>query len=112
MQASDDEIQRRRETALAAIRRAHGTRTDQSAATLFISHHIQELSEEYWLKHCGTETPEPQQVLDVIVFKLHWGDDEHALDYFDFTLPDSVTQYVISVGFNENGEVRGISMES
>lgn len=40
-----------------------------------------------------------------------WGGD-NDLDTFDFTLPDDVTQYVISVSFDETGAVEGISMES
>ncbi|MUI16138.1 DUF2004 domain-containing protein [Massilia dura] len=34
------------------------------------------------------------------------------MDVFDFSLPDDVTDYVISVRFDDSGEVENISMES
>jgi hypothetical protein len=34
------------------------------------------------------------------------------METFDFTLPDGVTNYIISVKFDEAGEVSEISMES
>jgi len=47
------------------------------------------------------------------VLRSHWGDDDdNGLEVFDFTLPDDVTDYVISVRFDANGEVEEISMES
>jgi hypothetical protein len=50
------------------------------------------------------------------VLRSHWGDDddgdEEGIDTFDFTLPDEVTDYVISVRFDEDGEVESVSMES
>ena len=118
MTVSPDEIERRHKAAIDAIRRAHGTLADAHGATLFVSHHLNELGDEYWLKHCGVSQPTATQVLDVLVFKKHWGCDENdeidddGIDTFDFTLPDDVTQYVICVSFNENGDVDGVSMES
>ncbi len=43
-----------------------------------------------------------------------WGedDDDDGIDTFDFTLPGDVTQYVISVSFDEDGDVEDIVMES
>ena len=53
------------------------------------------------------------QVLDILVLQSHWGeDDDDGIDTFDFTLPDEVTNYVLSVEFDENGNVSGLSMES
>jgi hypothetical protein len=37
---------------------------------------------------------------------------EGEIEYFDFTLPDEVTDYVISVHFDDAGTIEGISMES
>ena len=34
------------------------------------------------------------------------------MDTFDFTLPDEVTNYVICVRYDDDGEVEDISMES
>ena len=34
------------------------------------------------------------------------------METFDFTLPDDVTNYVVSVHFDETGEIDDIDMES
>ena len=118
MTANADEIGRRRNVAMDAIRRVHGTRSDEHGATLFVSHHLNELGDEYWLKHCGVSRPTATQILDVLVFKKHWGCDDNdeiddqSIDTFDFTLPDDVTNYVICVEFDDNGDVDDVSMES
>lgn len=107
------EIERRRNAALTAIKQAFGTASDQYGATLFVAHHLEELEQDYWQEHCGTACPEPKQVLDLLTLHSHWGDDEDdGIDNFDFSLPGDVTNYVISVSFDENGDVAGISMES
>ena len=118
MNAPNDEIERRRESAIAAIRREFDARAEDSGVMLFLSHHIEEIGEDYWLKHCGVAKPESSQVLEILEFKSHWGeegdeeDDEDGIDTFDFTLPGDVTDYVISVEFDEDGSVADISMES
>lgn len=113
MTATPDEIQRRRDAAIDAIRRVHGTAADEDGVTLFVSHHLDELGEEFWLKHCGVARPEPAQVLDILVLQSHWSEeDDEGIDTFDFTLPDDVTNYVISVEFDDSGNVCGVLMES
>lgn len=113
MPTSNDEIDRRRDSALSAIKQAFGTASDQHGATLFVSHHLDEIGADYWLKHCGTARPEPKQVLDILILRSHWGDDDDdGIDAFDFSLPDDATNYVISVGFDDNGDVAEITMES
>jgi len=108
-----DEIQRRQSIALAAIRAAYGTAEDEYGATLFVSHHLDELQGTYWEKHLQEALPDPIRVLDLLVLRSHWGeDDDEGIETFDFTLPDDVTDYVISVRFDEEGRVADISMES
>jgi len=107
-----DDFEIRRAAASAAIRRAHGTPEDEHGATLFIAHHIEELADEYWVKHCGVETPTASQVLDILVPKPSLEEEEELDDMLDFTLPDDVTDYVICVEFDEDGHVAGITMES
>lgn len=110
---SNDEALRRETTARAAIKQSLGSGQDESGADLFASHHLEELEGEYWQKHLGTSRPEPIRVLDILELRSHWGeDDDNGLDVFDFTLPDDVTDYVLSVRFDETGEVEEISMES
>ncbi|MDZ4405913.1 DUF2004 domain-containing protein [Prosthecobacter sp.] len=113
MSPNTSEIEKRRETALAAIKTAYGTEEDEFGATMFVSHHLEELDASYWLKHLQAASPEPTRVLDMLVLRSHWGDeDENGIDTFDFTLPDEITNYVISVRFSEDGSVNDISMES
>ena len=106
------EIQRREKLALEAIKSTFGTEDGEFGATMFATHHIEELEPAYWLKHLGTETPEPKKVLEALQLKEHWGDDENEMEVFDFTLPDGVTDYVMSVRFDQAGAVEEVSMES
>jgi hypothetical protein len=111
MPASPEEIKRREAAARAAIKKAFGTADDEFGATMFVSHHLEELDSVYWKKHFSTERPDVHRILESLVLRAHWGGDDE-LDTFDFTLPEEVTQYVISVAFDESGEVSGITMES
>ncbi len=108
-----EEIKRREKMALAAIKMAFGTEDDAAGATLFVSHHLDEIEKSYWQKHLGTTDPKPERVLELLELRSHWGDEgEDGIDTFDFTLPGDVTNYVICVRFDEDGQVKEISMES
>jgi|ERR1043166_1363017 hypothetical protein len=111
MPASPDEIKRREAAARAAIKTAFRTADDEFGATLFVSHHLEELDSGYWKKHLATETPEPRRILQLLELCSHWGGDDE-IDTFDFTLPEDVTNYVISVAFDEDADVSGIAMGS
>jgi len=109
----DNEVARREAAARAAIRQTFGTTNGEEGADLFVTHHLEELNGDYWRAHLGTPHPAPVRVLDILELRSHWsGDDDDGLDVFDFTLPDDVTQYVISVRFDDAGNVDDISMES
>jgi len=113
MTVNAKETEKRTQLALSAIKSAYGTPEDEFGATMFVSHHLEELDGNYWEKHLETSSPEPIRVLDILTLRSHWGDeDEDGIDTFDFTLPDDVTDYVISVRFDEDGTVEDISMES
>jgi hypothetical protein len=54
-------------------------------------------------------------VLDILELQSHWSsgdEDDGGIEIFDFTLPEGITNYVISVRFNEAGQVEEITMES
>lgn len=104
------EIERRKQVALEAIRRAYGTVADQYGATLFVSHHLSELGAGYWQAHLQAERPEPSQVLSLLTLLSPEEDDD--LSQLDFSLPGNVSDYVISVTFDESGAVDEIAMES
>jgi len=113
MPHSSQEIARRTSAALAAIRESADQGDEDSGIALFASHHLEELDAAYWQKHAGTPRPSAKQVLDLLELSSHWADDDDdGIDTFDFTLPGNVTNYVISVRFDEGGQVEDISMES
>jgi Protein of unknown function (DUF2004) len=111
MSSNSTAVQKRTADALAAIKAAYGTEDDEFGATLFVSHHLEEIEPSCWEKLLGTATPEPRQILDALVLKSEFEQGDEP-DSMDFTLPDEVTDYVICVAFNEDGVVDGISMES
>lgn len=99
--------------ALTAIRKDFATDGDEDGATLFVSHHLCEIEQGYWQKHLNTARPEPTRVLDILELRSHWGDEEEdGIDTFDFSLPGDITNYVISVRFDETGSVAEVTMES
>ncbi len=111
MAIDNAEIQKRTKAALAAIKAGYGTEDDEYGATLFVSHHLEEIESSYWTERFQTESPEASQILDALILRSDF-EDEDDIDSFDFTLPGDVTDYVICVSFGENGEVEDISMES
>ncbi|MDX2214287.1 MAG: bifunctional adenosylcobinamide kinase/adenosylcobinamide-phosphate guanylyltransferase [Oculatellaceae cyanobacterium bins.114] len=110
MSKSDKEIARRTAAALAAIKQLLSE--EDSAVSMFVSHHVEELDAAYWEKHASTAKPSPKQVVDLLELRSYWSGDGDDGDVFDFTLPGDVTDYVMSVRFDEDGEVQDVDMES
>jgi hypothetical protein len=104
------EVEKRTKLALDAIRNAYGTEAGEFSTTMFVAHHLDELPQDYWQEHTRTDAPDPAAVLGLLELKSHWGDGD--IENFDFSLPGEVTDYLLSVRFNDSGEVDEISMES
>jgi Protein of unknown function (DUF2004) len=102
--------QEREKIARDAIKRAFGTDEGRDNIGLFIEHHLAELPMSYWRQYLPTASPEPYEIINLLQFRSSWG--EADIEYFDFTLPDDVTDYVISIHFNDAGVIDTISMES
>ncbi|GAA0851693.1 hypothetical protein GCM10009113_36270 [Marinobacter szutsaonensis] len=96
------------EKAIEAIKRSAGTEAGEYGIDGFVSHHLDELPESYWRKHLGTSAPSNEQVIGLLVLREKWDDEE----VYDFTLPDEVTDYVVSVSFDDAGQIEDIVMES
>lgn len=94
--------------ALEAIKQSFGTELGEYSIDEFVSHHLDELPKSYWEKHLGTSNPSQAQVISLLILCSGWDDEE----VYDFTLPDEVTDYVVSVSFNKKGEIEDITMES
>lgn len=88
--------------------KSSGTEQGEYGIDLFVSHHLEELPNSYWQKHLGSENPSTEQIIGLLVFRSKWDDKE----VYDFTLPEEVSDYVISVSFDENDEIEDIEMES
>jgi hypothetical protein len=111
MPANLDEIKKRETVARGAIKHAFETDEGEDSVRLFVSHHLAELDRSYWKRHLSTESPEPSVVVDLLQLRSHWGGPD-AIETFDFTLPDDVTNYVLCVRFDDEGAVSEIAMES
>lgn len=113
MSKDTTELSRREKVGLAAIKASLGTEEGEYGAALFVEHHVEELEASYWQEHFSTDAPSAPQVLDLLVLHSHWGDeDEDGMDALDFGLPGEVSDYLLSVRFDEHGEVEEITMES
>jgi hypothetical protein len=107
MSIDHNDLVKREVAARAAIKSAFGTDDDEFDASLFVSHHLEEIEGDYWQTHLGTPEPKPAQVLEILELKSGVCEDS-----LDFTLPGDVTNYVICVNFNDAGQITSISMES
>ncbi len=94
--------------ALEGIKKSSGTDQGEYGIDLFVSYHLEELPQSYWKRHLDTSKPSHEQVIELLTLHSKWDDEE----VYDFTLPDEVTDYVVSVSFNEDGEIDDIVMES
>lgn len=108
-----DPLEERRVTALRAIKSLYGTPEGEFGPTLFVSHHLAEIDAAYWMRTVGVARPTPDQVLNALVLVRSWRSEEgKGIDTFDFGLPDNASNYVLSVRFQDDGRVAGVSMES
>ena len=103
------EYLRRRGAAMEAIQNSFASLDDEYGSTLFVSHHLEPVDGSYWLKYLGSTRPEPDRILGLLEIRSEL---EGGLEIFDFSLPEGVTNYVISVAFDSDGHVEDISMES
>ena len=94
--------------ALDAIKKSSGTEQGEYGIDEFVSHHLEELPQTYWEKHLGTSKPTNEQIMDLLILRSKWDDEE----VYDFTLPGEVTDYVVSASFDEDGKIDDIVMES
>lgn len=105
------ELTRRTKVAHQAIMRSLDTEEGEYGATLFAAHHLEELDPSYWQAHLKCDKPEAAAVLGLLCLQPS-DDDDDDLDTLDFVLPGNVSNYVLAVSFDEDGEVDEVSMES
>ena len=112
MTAIPTELIRRRQVALEAIQDAVGTEVGEFSADLFVSHHLEEIDAAYWLERLGTAKPDSKQILGLLILLSDSGEEEGEFKQLDFTLPGDVSNYILSVQFDDSGNIDEICMES
>ena len=106
------DLKRSEDTAREMIKSLYGTPEGEDGPTLFVSHHLEELDAAYWVREFGTSTPEASTILNGLVLVNAWSSQEDGnIDVFDFSLPNGVSDYLLSVRF-EDGKVTEVEMES
>lgn len=109
MDASDE----RQAIARQAIKSLYGKPEGEYGPTLFVSHHLEEIEPDYWLRTVGVQQPKPDQVLDALVLVDSWtSGGGGTVNTFDFGLPQNASNYLLSVRFGDDGQVQDVSMES
>lgn len=99
--------------ALEKIKSLYGTEEGEFGPTLFVSHHLEELEKSTLLDIFGVDKPDAAQILNALVLVDSWSsDDDGKIDTFDFSLPGNVTDYLLSVRFDDDGEIDEVSLES
>ncbi|SFM13297.1 DUF2004 domain-containing protein [Marinobacter zhejiangensis] len=92
------------------IKGQYGNEDQEYGVNLFVRHHLEEIEPEYWMKLVGTKEPSSAQVLDSLVLVGQWESEGNII--YDYSLPDNVTQYLISVTVGKVGEILSVEMES
>jgi hypothetical protein len=104
--------QQKQTAALTVIKSMVGTPEGEDNVELFVEHHLEELESAYFSKIYGTPKPEVSQILSSLVLVSSWSyEDDDIINVFDFSLPEKVTNYVLSVRFSGD-DVEEVSMES
>ena len=91
--------------------------SEDSAVTLYRSHHAEELSAEALAACFGgsdawrTDVPAFVAALHLKRVGLYPNDEEQSI-IMDFTLGESVTDYLLAVSFDREGQVVAVDMES
>ncbi len=96
-----------------AINALQGTPDAEYSVDLFVSHHLDELDAAYWSEHFGASKPDAATILAGLVVREFWDTEEDGvLNVCDLTLPGNVADAVLSVRFDDAGEVECVDMES
>jgi hypothetical protein len=78
-----------------------------------VSHHLQEIEPDHWLRTIGVRQPDADQILSSLVLVGAWSSEgNESIDAFDFGLPEDASNYLLSVRFGDDGQVQEVAMES
>lgn len=81
---------------------------------LFMDHHLEELEEDDIVSVFGSTDIDIHLFLSKLVLRRigFYPDDEYEFAIFDITLPNELTNYILTVYFDQSGKVSYVSMES
>lgn len=89
----------------------------ETASGLYMAHHREELTLEEWRQVFGATDPTNIAAdaflaqLELVRVGLYPGDEDRCL-LLDYMLRGEITNYLLSVSFDSDGQVAGIDMES
>ncbi|WP_299775917.1 DUF2004 domain-containing protein [uncultured Pseudoteredinibacter sp.] len=100
--------------AWAAISEDWDLGSESETARFYLQHHLDEFSEEEIVKLFGTQSVDKSvflKALSLVRIGLYPEDDE-MFSLFDIQLNQDLTDYLMSVSIDSDGQVTGISFES
>jgi hypothetical protein len=104
------------EIAREAFKAEHAEKPEGTVAT-YLSHHAEELSEKELLEIFGVTDPDDltiEHLIDALQLERIglYPESGGFTALFDYTIDEEATDYILSMEFDRDGEVFGISMES
>jgi len=103
----------KKEFALAKINSLYNTPEGEFGPTLFVSYHLEEFESNDWLDNLKVSQPTAKQILESLVLIDEWSSNDDGInDTFDFSLPNNMTGYLLSVRFSSDEKIESVSMES
>lgn len=99
---------------LTAILETHAAneKNEENSVVLFASHHLAELDAESLEAATGQAKPDQKTLLSKLVLLDSWTDEDTGTHVMDYTLPNDVTNYLLSVKYDAAGTLIEIEMES
>lgn len=76
---------------------------------LYIEHHLEEISKEDWEKIFG-KVPNQDEFIDLLELQSSY--EYEGFVFYDYSLPNNLTDYVICIKTDKNNKLIEISMES
>ena len=109
MSFSKEDLESYKKTAISAITALYDTAEGEKSVTRYVTHLLEEIDDDFWEEHLKTSTPEAVQILGILELVSHWSDGDAQV--FEFSLPDKGTAFVLSVQFDNDGDVVDIEMD-